>query len=162
MRIRRVTLTVVLAAAAIGFSPPAAEATHRDCDGASFSWMPGFDDPATPNNLDRVGVLTIGSERARNVLVLNPGTSAGTGYFAPLARDIVRRTHCEWQVWSVERRENQLEDQSALDAVKRGTLTQQQFFDYYLGWLVNPAITNHVQPVPDSAVPFARGWGMHV
>src|SRR5262245_30458828 len=159
---RRITLTIIIVLAAVGFVPSAAQADGRDCADVSFSWMPGFDDPATPDNLDRVGVLKIGSERARNVLVLNPGTSAGAGYFAPLAKDIVRRTHCRWQVWSVERRENQLEDQSALDAVKRGTITQQQFFDYYLGWLVNPAITTHFQPVPDSAVGFARGWGMNV
>ena len=153
---------MVILLAATGFVPGVAAASPRDCEDASFSWIDGFDDPATPDNLDKVGVLKIGSQRARDVLVLNPGTSAGAGYFAPLARDIVRRTHCRWQVWSVERRENRLEDQSALDAVKRGTLTQQQFFDYYLGWLVNPAITDHFQPVPDSAVPFARGWGMNV
>ena len=159
---RRIVLTIVIVLAATGFAPPAAQAVHRDCDAVSFESMAGFDDPATPDNLDRVGVLKVGSERARNVLVLSPGTSAGAGYFAPLAKDIVARTHCRWQVWSVERRENGLEDHAALDAVKRGTLTQQQFFDYYLGWLVNPAITNHFQPVPDSAVPFARGWGMNV
>jgi pimeloyl-ACP methyl ester carboxylesterase len=159
---RRVTSAIVIVLAAAVLSPPAAEGAQRGCADVSFSWQTGFDDPATPGNLDRVGVLKIGSERARNVLVLSPGTSAGAGYFAPLAADIVRRTHCRWQVWSVERRENGLEDQSALDAVKRGTLTQQQFFDYYLGWLVNPAITTHFQPVPDTAVPFARGWGMNV
>jgi pimeloyl-ACP methyl ester carboxylesterase len=162
MRLRRIVPAITVVLAATGFAPPGADATSRDCDDVSFSWMTGFDDPATPDNLDRVGVLKVGSERARDVLVLVPGTSAGAGYFAPLAKDIVRRTHCRWQVWSVERRENLLEDQSALDAVKRATLTQQQFFDYYLGWLVNPAITDHFRPVPDSAVPFARGWGMNV
>src|SRR5258705_11333478 len=90
----------------------------RGCIPVHFSWMQGFNDPATPDNLDRVGVLKIGSDWAPNVLVLNPGTSAGAGYFGPLARDIVRATDGRWQVWSVERRENQLEDQSMLFAAK--------------------------------------------
>src|SRR3954453_10935405 len=25
-----------------------------------FEWLPGYDDPSTPNNLDRVGVLEVG------------------------------------------------------------------------------------------------------
>src|SRR4051812_26396211 len=41
-----------------------------------FEWLPGYDDPSTPNNFDRVGVLKVGPPDARNVLVLNPGTSA--------------------------------------------------------------------------------------
>jgi hypothetical protein len=132
------------------------------CVDVRFGWMKGYDDPATPNSLDRVGVLKVGPEQARNVLVLNPGTSAGAGYFYPLAKDIVTQTRGRWQVWSVERRENQLEDQSMLDAFKHGTATARQFVDYYLGYLVDPTVTKHLEPVPDSAVPFARGWGLDV
>jgi hypothetical protein len=124
--------------------------------------MNGYDDPATPDNLDRVGVLKIGPDEARNVLVLNPGTSAGATYFKPLANDIVSETNGRWQVWSVERRENQLEDQSVLDEAKQGQATDQRLFDYYLGWLVDPNVTDHFQLLPDSAVAFARGWGMKV
>jgi hypothetical protein len=164
-RLRRLALTIILGVAVVGVAPPASSASsvgaHRPID-VRFTWLRGFDDPATPNGLDRVGVLKVGSERARNVLVLSPGTSAGAGYFKPLADDIVRRTHGRWQVWSVERRENQLEDHSVLDAAKRRTVTEQRFFDYYLGWLANPAIADHIQLIPDSAVSFARGWGMHV
>jgi hypothetical protein len=98
-------------------------------------------------------VLEVGPGRARNILILNPGTSAGAGYFRPLAEDIVRRTHGRWQVWSVERRENLLEDQSVLDLAKRGQATPRQLFDYYLGWLTDPSITTHFQPVPDADVP---------
>jgi pimeloyl-ACP methyl ester carboxylesterase len=129
---------------------------------AEFSWMPGFDDPATPDSFDRVGVLKVGPERAKNVLVLNPGTSAGATYFRPLAEDIVSETDGRWQVWSVERRENQLEDHSLLDRSKLGTATPQEVFDYYLGWLVDPSVTSHFQLIPDSSVAFARGWGMNV
>jgi pimeloyl-ACP methyl ester carboxylesterase len=127
-----------------------------------FEWMKGFDDPATPDTLDRVGVLQVGPETAKNVLVLNPGTSAGAGYFEPLAEDIVRRSHGTWQVWSVERRENQLEDQFVLDQYKSGLVTTKQLFDYYLGWLDDPSIANHFQLIPDSAVSFAKGWGLDV
>jgi hypothetical protein len=66
------------------------------------------------------------------VLVLNPGTSASAAYFAPLARSIVAKAR-GWQVWSVERRENLLEDQSMIDKGKDGTATITQVFDYYLG-----------------------------
>ena len=132
------------------------------CSLVQFSYMPGFDDPATPGALNRVGVLKVGSPLARNVLILIPGTSAGAGYFKPLAKDIVNRTFGRWQVWSVERRENQLEDQSVIDQFKQGQASSQQVFDYYLGWLVNPSITNHFQLIPDASVAFARGWGMNV
>jgi hypothetical protein len=162
-RLRRFALTIVLGLAVGAVAPQAADARlHPPGVQVRFTWLQGFDDPATPDSLDRVGVLKVGSARARNVLVLSPGTSAGAGYFLPLAEDVVRRTHGRWQVWSVERRENQLEDQSLLDQAKQGTATEQQVFDYYLGWLVDPTITTHFQPVPDASVPFARGWGMNV
>ena len=174
-RLRRAALTVALALAVGAVAPHAAAARPHDpsgcherprkgCHGVDvrFSLLKGFDDLATPDSLDRVGVLKIGPERARNVLVLSPGTSAGAGYFAPLAEDVVARTHGRWQVWSVERRENLLEDQSMLDRVKRGQATTRQLFDYYLGWLTDPGIANHFQPVPDASVAFARGWGMNV
>src|SRR6266545_2234110 len=98
------TIAVGLAVGAIapqaaGARPQTAASCHRACDDVRFSILKGFDDPATPDDLDRVGVLEVGPERARNVLVLSPGTSAGAGYF---------------------------------------------------------------KPVPDSMVPFARGWGMNV
>jgi hypothetical protein len=124
--------------------------------------MPGYDDPATPDQFDRVGVLKVGPPDATKVLVLEPGTNAGAGYFLPMARDLVNRTNGEWQVWSVERRENLLEDQSRFDEAKAGRLSAQSLFDYYFGWLNNPAITTHLHPVADADVPFARGWGMNV
>ena len=81
--------------------------------------MHGVSAPGTPARYDKVGVLRIGPRTARNVLVLEPGTSAGSAYFAPLARRVVSRDS-GWQVWAVERRENLLEDQSVLDEAKRG------------------------------------------
>src|SRR5215470_2374397 len=150
-----VALVVALPAAPADAHPGGdAPRCHR-CDDIHFTWMKGFDDPATPDNLDRVGVLEIGPRTARHVLVLSPGTSAGSAYFLPLAQDIVHCTHGQWQVWSVERRENQLEDQSVADEFKAGKVDGHQLFDYYLGWLTNPAITNHFQLIPDADVAYA-------
>ncbi|MGH2890807.1 MAG: hypothetical protein ACRDNJ_14405, partial [Solirubrobacteraceae bacterium] len=39
------------------------------------TWMSGVRAPGTPARYDRVGVLKVGPSRARNVLVLEPGTS---------------------------------------------------------------------------------------
>ena len=126
-----------------------------------FERISGYDDPATPNQLDRVGILKVGPKKAPNVLVLNPGTSASAAYFKPLASFVAKQAD-GWQVWAVERRENLLEDQSVVDQAKQGTATPQRLFDYYLGYITDSSITDHYQPVQDSAVPFARGWGMRV
>jgi len=125
------------------------------------TWMQGYRAPGTPAKYNKVGFIKIGPSGARNVLVLEPGTSAGAGYFVPFAQWLVSKTH-GWQVWSVERRENLLEDQSELNLAKAGRVNATQLFDYYLGYLADPAITNHIHPVPDSAVPFARQWGLNV
>ena len=149
----RVLLVFVLCAAFAGKARSDAE--------VRFTRMQGYAAPGTPADLNKVGILQIGDPKARSVLVLNPGTSASASYFAPLAKTIVERLP-EWQVWAVERRENLLEDHSVLDQAKNGRVTGQQLFDYYLGWLVNPAITPHFQLIPDDDVAFAREWGMRV
>jgi pimeloyl-ACP methyl ester carboxylesterase len=150
----RIVVAVGLLVAA--FAPPAtAEIAVR------FQRLDGFPAPGTPPELNKVGVLQIGAVGARNVLVLNPGTSASAAYFAPLAKTIVSRAP-DWEVWAVERRENQLEDHSVLDRAKDGLTTGQELFDYYLGWLTNPAITTHFQFIADADVAFAREWGMRV
>ena len=122
-----------------------------------FTRLHGFDAPGTPAELNKVGVLQIGPRSATNILVLNPGTSASAAYFAPLAKTVVSKVK-GWQIWAVERRENLLEDHSVLDRAKQGTATGQELFDYYLGWLTNPSVTNHFQLIPDSQVGFAREW----
>jgi len=126
----------------------------------SFQRIDGFKSPGTPAKYDKVGILKIGSPKARNVLVLNPGTSASAAYFAPLAKSIVAKAK-NWQVWAVERRENLLEDQSMFDRAKAKKATPQQVFDYYLGWIKNSSITSHVRLIPDSEVGYARQWGMN-
>jgi hypothetical protein len=79
----------------------------------------------------------------------------------PLAKALVKQAK-GWQVWSVERRENLLEDQSVLDRAKAGQATPQELFDYYLGYVSDPAIATHFQLIPDADVAFARQWGIRV
>lgn len=126
---------------------------------ARLTWIDGVKVAGTPAKYNRVGILRIGPATARNVLVLNPGTSASAAYFAPLARAVVKRAP-GWQVWAVERRENLLEDHRVLDRAKAGTATPQDVFDYYLGWVNDPSITTHFQPIPEAQVAYARRWGM--
>ncbi len=125
------------------------------------SWLAGDRAPGTPAKYDRIGVIKIGRPQARNVLVLEPGTSAGGGYFVPLGRWIVSRDR-RWQVWSVERRENRLEDQSELNLAKAGRASATQLFDYYLGFLAHPGVKHHFRFVSNSRVEFAKRWGMNV
>lgn len=160
---RRVGLLAALAGAVVLAGPPTAVAVpgHASTVPIRFERLAGYPAPGTPPELNRVGVLRVGPPHAPNVLILNPGTSASAAYFVPLAEDIVSRVR-GWQVWAVERRENLLEDHSMLDRAKAGTATPQEVFDYYLGWLVNPAITEHVALIADADVPFAREWGMRV
>jgi pimeloyl-ACP methyl ester carboxylesterase len=123
--------------------------------------MAGFASPGTPAKYNKVGVIKVGPPDAKNVLVLEPGTSAGSAYFVPLAQWIVSKLG-GWQVWSVERRENLLEDQSVLDSFKVRKATSTQLYDYYLGYLKDPKIKQHYQLVPGSTVEFAKQWGMNV
>jgi pimeloyl-ACP methyl ester carboxylesterase len=153
---RVATIVAGIAVVCAAFVTPAA----ADVD-VRFVRIDGFASPGTPAELNKVGILQIGSAKAKNVLVLNPGTSASASYFAPLAKTVVELLP-SWQVWAVERRENQLEDHSVLDQAKDGLITGQQMFDYYLGHLTNPSITTHFQFIPDGDVTFAREWGMLV
>ena len=127
----------------------------------TFERIDGFVSPGTPAELNKVGIIEVGPKGAKNILVLNPGTSASAAYFVPLAKTVVELAK-GWQVWSVERRENLLEDHSVLDRAKNGSATGQELFDYYLGWLTNPAVTTHFQLIPDNTVAYARDWGMKV
>jgi hypothetical protein len=148
------TATMVLSG---GPTPVASASTPSP----GVTWMPGYTAPGTPAKYNMVGVIKIGPSSAKNVLVLEPGTSAGSAYFVPLARWIVAK-RSGWQVWSVERRENLLEDQSELNLYKEHKATNAQLFDYYLGYLKDPSIAHHFQSIPSSSVEFAGQWGMNV
>jgi pimeloyl-ACP methyl ester carboxylesterase len=124
--------------------------------------MKSFAAPGTPARYDKVGVIEVGPRSAKNVLVLEPGTSAGSAYFVPLAKWLVSSVK-GWQVWSVERRENLLEDQSMLNRAKAGKASTTSVFDYYLGYLAPGAhVAHHFRSIPTSSVEFAKQWGMNV
>jgi hypothetical protein len=148
----RGVLVAILAVLAAAPPAPAAPSVH-------FTRIQGHAALGTPAAYNRVGILQVGPRRARNVLVLNPGTSAGAAYFQPLAESIVERAE-GWQVWSVERRENLLEDHLMLDRAKAGEATPRQLFDYYLGHLEDPSVSPHFRLLGDDEVGFAREWGM--
>src|ERR1700761_4293246 len=117
---RSVSLVASLVSAAalvwiLGSTPPARAATSAASTASlRVTWMAGDAVPGTPARDNKVGVLKVGPSSARNVLVLEPGTSAAAAYFVPLAKWIASSA-TGWQVWSVERRENLLEDQSELN-----------------------------------------------
>jgi hypothetical protein len=162
---------VALVSGCSSSSSPSASATSSVASSGSssaptttpvaVSWMASYAAPGTPARYDKVGIIKVGRSDAKNVLVLEPGTSAGAAYFVPLAKWIVSKAS-DWQVWSVERRENLLEDQSELDLFKQHKVTSTQLYDYYLGYLKDKSITHHFRPVSDSTVPFAKQWGMNV
>lgn len=126
----------------------------------SVEFMPGYVSPGTPESLNKVGVIKIGQPTARNVLVLEPGTSAAGAYFAPLAKWIAE-TVPGWQVWAVVRRESLLEDQSELNLAKEGKANAEEVFNYYLGWITNSKIEHHLA-LNQGADPYAKQWGMKV
>ncbi|HWC38017.1 MAG TPA: hypothetical protein VG476_05790, partial [Acidimicrobiales bacterium] len=157
------TPLIVLAVASVAAltSSCGSSSSTSPANPVGVTWMAGFAAPGTPARYNQVGVIKVGSTTAKNVLVLEPGTSAGSAYFVPLAQWIVSKAS-GWQVWSVERRENLLEDQSELNLFKRHKATSTQLYDYYLGYLRNPTVSPHFQMVPSSAVAFAKQWGMDV
>jgi pimeloyl-ACP methyl ester carboxylesterase len=153
-RARRLVLALLAAGITCALVAPSAMAKVK------FQRIEGFNAADTPDNLDKVGILKVGPKKAKNVLVLNPGTSASAAYFRPLASWVTKQAK-GWQVWAVERRENQLEDHSVFDQAKEGTVSTQRMFDYYLGYLNNPSITDHFQNIPNADVAFAKNWGMN-
>jgi pimeloyl-ACP methyl ester carboxylesterase len=160
INLRLVVAMIVALGVALG-TPLPASAGAAPAAPLKVSWMPGVSSPGTPARYDRVGVIKVGPAQAKNVLVLEPGTSGGGAYFVPLAKWIVSKTK-GWQVWSVERRENLLEDQSKLDLAKAGKASARQLFDYYLGWLGDKSIKQHFRFIADPKVDFAKQWGMNV
>jgi pimeloyl-ACP methyl ester carboxylesterase len=125
------------------------------------TWMSGYPAPGTPAQYDKVGVIKVGASNAKNVLVLEPGTSAAAAYFVPLAKWIASRSPA-WQVWAVQRRETLLDDESVINEFKDHKVSATTLYDYYLGFLKDPSVTSHVQPVANASVVFAKQWGMRV
>jgi len=121
----------------------------------------GFKAPGTPEQYNEVKVVKYGNPDGRKILVLNPGTSAGGTFFGPFANALTRKLK-GWQVWAIERRENLLEDHSYLEKYVNGEASNQEVFDYYLGWLTDPSISPRFTPKTTAETEFAKKWGMNV
>jgi pimeloyl-ACP methyl ester carboxylesterase len=155
----RTAALLVTAAALCAASAPAAQAKTTL---GTVEWVPGYAAPGTPEKLDKVGLVKVGSPTAKNVLVMEPGTSGGGAYFIPLAVALTEKSP-EWQVWAVERRENLLEKQSELTKYKEGKVSGEELFNYYLGYLTNPAVTKHYKPLSERTAvkDGADEWGLN-
>jgi pimeloyl-ACP methyl ester carboxylesterase len=146
-------LALALLTLSLTIAPAASGAT-------SFERIKGFNEPATPAKYDKVGILKVGKAKAKNVLILNPGTSASAAYFHPLMETIVAELP-SWQVWAVERRENLLEDHSVANQAKTGAADAQRMFDYYLGHITDQSVTDHFTFLDNAELQFAKQWGMN-
>lgn len=164
-------VTLVLSVASgVGLGPATAGATtgaptppvpHLSLGETSVFSVSGVASPGTPTKYDKVEVRRFGSPSATNVLVLVPGTNAGGGDFDIVGPWLAAHVP-NLQVWAEQRREGALEDNSMLVKALDGKVSVTQAFDYYLGWLDNPKITDHYQPLKNSQYQFADQWGLAV
>lgn len=128
----------------------------------SVMTIDGFKAPGTPARYNKVKVVKQGPAKAKKILVLVPGTSAGATNFGPLANGMLAKLGGKWQIWSIERRENLLEDHSYLEKYVDGEVTNKQAFDYYLGWILDPSISPKFTPKTTEETTFAKQWGLNV
>ncbi|MBK5231958.1 MAG: alpha/beta fold hydrolase [Thermoleophilia bacterium] len=128
--------------------------------------LKGFEAPGTPAKYNKVKVVKQGPATAKKILVLIPGTSAGATNFTPLGEGLLAKLNKgkkrNWAIWSIERRENLLEDHSYLEKYMDGDVTAKEMFDYYLGWILDGSVSPRFVPKTDEETAFARDWGMNV
>jgi pimeloyl-ACP methyl ester carboxylesterase len=115
-----------------------------------------------PAAYNHVEVHKFGPARAKDVLVLLPGTIGGAGDFTLTARHLVKSVK-GLQVWAIDRRSQALEQTGVFEQADRGEVSLQYMFDYYLGWLSNGGTPpEHFNFLVGGDYPFARDWGMEV
>jgi hypothetical protein len=135
----RLAIVLALLAGLLGAAPAA----------AVDRYVPMKAPPAPgPSKYDKVFVQQLGPHRARNVLVLVPGTNGGAGGMTPVARDIARRVPST-QVWVVDRREQAFED-TAVFAQRDPDAA----LDHYLGF--------KYRSVKGANAKFVADWGLEV
>jgi hypothetical protein len=152
-------LPATTAVATTGQSAPP-QVPHTLGRTAVFS-VPGVAVAGTPTRYDQVMVRRFGSPSATNVLVLVPGTLAGAADFDVVGPYLAAHVP-NLQVWAEMRREGALEDNSMLLKGLHGQATPTQVFNYYLGWLANPKITPHYQPLKAADYQYVDQWGLAV
>jgi len=150
-------LALLTAAATLLVAPPASAQQVREVHTTVKGWTqaPG------PRQYDRLPITKFGPANARTVLVLVPGTLGGRGDFTLSARELVRRVP-GLQVWAVDRRSQHLEDTAVFRRALRGEVSTEQMFNYYLGWLADPTVTDHYRPPDLTKLGFVADWGLRV
>lgn len=113
----------------------------------------------SPARYDKVQIRRYGKPDASRVLVLVPGTFGGAADFDIVGPYLAAHVP-DLQVWAEMRREGALEDNSMLLRGLAGTATPQQVLDYYIGWVSNPKISPHYQPLSNSETAYAQQWGL--
>ena len=125
-----------------------------------FQRIDGYDDPATPNELDKVGILKVGPKKAHERPRPQPGHVGERRLLRAAREDRSSSRPTGWQVWAVERRENLLEDHSVLDQAKAGDGRRRSSSSTTTSaGSTDPSITDHFQLIPDADVAFARELG---
>jgi pimeloyl-ACP methyl ester carboxylesterase len=153
-RSRRFATAFALAGAlALGLAGPAAARESRVAVATPAG--PG------PAQFNQVFVDKYGPKDGERILVLMPGTIAGSGNFTLAARYLVK--HVEGlQVWAIDRRSQALEDTAMFEQTLKGQKSLQEMFDYYLGFLDGATPPDQYSFVEGNAHPYARDWGMEV
>jgi pimeloyl-ACP methyl ester carboxylesterase len=152
---RRISFVTIVAIAAC-CAPAAAAAVPERLSVVPTPAGPG---PAAYNQVE---VHEFGPRKAKNVLVLMPGTIGGAGDFTLAARHLVKSVR-GLQVWAIDRRSQALEQTAVFEQAERGEVSLQYMFDYYLGWLSNGGNPpGHFTFLNGDDYPFARDWGMAV
>ncbi|MGK2932457.1 MAG: alpha/beta fold hydrolase, partial [Solirubrobacterales bacterium] len=142
------TLVALLGLVACGLTASAATAA----DGGGRSFVVKTPHVEGPAKYDKAFVTAYGPARAKNVLILMPGTFGGAGDFTPSAKVLVKRDR-NLQVWALDRREQALEDTSMFEKGMKGEATPDEVFDYYLNF-------NGYSLVDTTEMDYARNWGM--
>lgn len=114
-----------------------------------------------PAKYNQVWVDKYGPKDGKRILVLMPGTIAGSGNFTLTARYLVKKVP-GLQVWAIDRRSQAFEDTTVFAQTLRGEKSLQEMFDYYLGYLDGATPPDHHDFVDGFANGFVRQWGMGV
>jgi hypothetical protein len=114
----------------------------------------------TPARYDKVQVRRFGAPSASNVLVLVPGTLAGAADFDIVGPYLASHVP-NLQVWAEMRREGALQTQrKVLAQALHGKTSIKHAFNYYLGFLANPAVKTHYQALNAAKYQFVDQWGL--
>ncbi len=150
-RARNLAITAVVAAGLFAAAP----AIAKDRVVA----VKGVDGPG-PAKYDKTYVTKMGPASAKNVLVLMPGFIGGAGDFTLIGHYLTSKIP-NLQVWAIDRRSQALEDVSTFRKALAGSVSLQQMFDHYLGWVTNGGTpADHFNFLDPSTVQFAKQWGL--